>query len=54
MNRVADLIVGDWKMDSIVRLQGFPITILSVDQSNQSVRGNSTRPNHYQPVAIQN
>jgi hypothetical protein len=55
MNRVADLIVGGWKVDSIVSLHsGFPITILSVDQSNQSVRGNSTRPNYYQPVTFQN
>src|SRR5207244_13404145 len=31
MNRVADLIVGGWKMDSIGSLHsGFPITILSV------------------------
>jgi hypothetical protein len=33
---------------------GFPITLLSVDQTNQSVRANSTRPNFYQPMNIQN
>jgi hypothetical protein len=55
MGRVADLIVGGWKADSIVSLHsGFPITILSVDQTNQSVRANSTRPNFYQPMTIQN
>ena len=55
MNRAADLVVGGWKVDSIVSLHsGFPITILSVDQTNQSVRGGSTRPNFYQPMTIQN
>jgi hypothetical protein len=52
---VADLIVGGWKVDTIVSAHsGFPITILSVDQTNQSVRANSTRPNFYQPMTIQN
>jgi hypothetical protein len=55
MNRAADLVVGGWKVDSVVSLHsGFPITILSVDQTNQSVRSGSTRPNYYQPMTIQN
>jgi len=54
MNRAADLIIGGWKMDSVVSMHsGFPITILSADQTNQSVRGSSTRPNAYRPVTIQ-
>jgi len=55
MNRAADLIIGGWKMDAIVSVHsGFPITILSVDQTNQSIRGSSTRPNFYQPMVLQN
>jgi hypothetical protein len=55
MNRAADLIVGGWKVDSIASVHsGFPITILSVDESNQSVRAGSTRPNYYLPLAVQN
>jgi hypothetical protein len=55
MSRPADLVLGGWKADAIVSMHsGFPITILSVDQTNQSVRGSSTRPNHYLPVGVQN
>jgi hypothetical protein len=55
MNRATDLIVGGWKVDSIASVHsGFPITILSVDESNQSVRAGSTRPNYYSPMTIQN
>ena len=55
MNRAEDLIGGGWKVDSVVTMHsGFPVTILSVDQTNQSVRSGSTRPNFYQPMTIQN
>lgn len=50
MNRVADLIVGGWKLDAIVGAHsGFPVTLNAQDVSNQAVRG-ATRPNRYRPV----
>jgi hypothetical protein len=55
MNRAADLIIGGWKVDAVLSMHsGFPITILSVDQTNQSVRSGSTRPNYYRAMIIQN
>lgn len=47
MNRAADLVLGGWKVNSIVSIHsGFPMTINGRDSSNQIVRG-SLRSNRY-------
>jgi len=53
MSRVADLIVGGWKIDPIISAHsGFPVTINAQDVSNPAVRG-GTRANHYKSVSFQ-
>jgi hypothetical protein len=53
-NRPADLVLGGWNLNFITSMHsGFPVTIQSVNVSNQLVRG-SSRANRYGPLTYHN